>query len=187
MIRLQLEGMSSKSDEELNEADQRLINALVQSGFRRIQMLNLGQNPAWFKHSEAQSYMLDFIHQQAFLKKLQLSENNFSSELTFNLFSALMQSMSLKTIEDLNLEGSCDFTNERAQELLALFIDAATQLSECNISLQVAYSYRAYLKVAEKGCKEGLIQIYSDIEIGKGGKGALQLTTQRTKDVKFKQ
>ena len=60
--------------------------------------------------------------------------NYMSSSATEQVLSALLKSASIATIKEIRMEGSADFTSDRACFLLAQLIDSATMLEKCNIS-----------------------------------------------------
>ena len=69
---------------------------------------------------------------------MHLENNKLSSESTEQLFLTLLQSDSLKTIEELHLRESCDFSADETCSIFADFIDKATKLSHCGIEEQLS-------------------------------------------------
>ena len=82
-------------------------------------------------------YLFEFIQEQTCLKELYLQYNKLSSEITGQLFSILLQSGCLNTIEELDLYKSCDFSSDKTCATFADFIDKAHQLTKCDIREQV--------------------------------------------------
>ena len=103
MKKLTLKGHPCKSKDELSQEEKQLINAIVRSGFNQLTDLSLYGNPSWFLHKDAWSYLFELIQEQTCLKELNLTNNYLSSETTGLLFSCLLQSECLNTIEKLDL------------------------------------------------------------------------------------
>ena len=159
MKELMIVGMSSQSIVEPTEEDKRFINAVVQSGLTQLTKLGFIGNPCWFGHSEMQEYLLDFIQEQTCLQILKLVSCNFNSATTSLLFSFLHQSSNINTIQKLTLISSCDFSSDETCALLAQVVDAAPQLTECDIYKQVGErKINAVLKLATEG-STGQIEI----------------------------
>ena len=56
-----------------------------------------------------------------------------NSSATEQVLSALLESASINTIKEINMDESTDFSSDRACTLLAQLIDRATMLERCNI------------------------------------------------------
>ena len=180
MQKLILYGLSSKSVDVPTEEDQRLINAIVQSGLTQLKQLNLSENPSWFRHSETQGYLFDFIGEQTCLNRLDLPNNKFDGELTEKVLNTLLQTSNFKTIATIDLMQSCDFSDNKTLELLANFVDQAQQLTEFFMRQRdVERQVNVQFEPAEKG-RAGSIKI-CDVNF----KPIFQIETQRTKNAAF--
>ena len=110
-----------------------MINAIVNSGITSLNNIDLRCNGHWFADSEATTYLFDFIEQQTCLESIDLTNNNFSSATTTQLFTTLLASNSVNTITDLVLTSSCNFISDETCALLANFIDKAPKIKVCAI------------------------------------------------------
>ena len=79
---------------------------------------------------------MDFIKQQTCLEQLDLRYNYFSSAATTQIFSSLLESSCINTLEKLNLVESCNFSSDETCALFASFLDKALKLKECDIYKQ---------------------------------------------------
>ena len=110
------------------------------------------------------------MQEQTCLKTLWLRFNKLSSETTGQLFSALLQSGSLKTIEELKLCGSTDFSSDVTCATFSDLIDRADGLRECDIGRQVG----------ERKIKVELMVSTVEIE---GISGSIKITDINTKQL----
>ena len=157
---LMLENISTDFVEEPSQEERRLINALLSLNCDKLRYLFLNENPSWFAHNEASSYLFEFIQETTCLLYLEMRDCKMTSEGTGKLFSALLKSESLKIIDFLILDGACDFSADETCSIFANFIDKATKRLFCSIHDQVGVrKIKVDYKKAEEDGKSGMIKI----------------------------
>ena len=127
MQEINIEGLIH--DREMTQSDEDLILVLAESNEHNLIKLSLGLNATYWRQPSTKRHFMEFIQKQNSLEVLQLHTNFFSSEQTEEVFSFLCSCTKLlQTITGLNMFCAANFDTDRACELLAQFIDAATRL-----------------------------------------------------------
>ena len=119
----------------LKDEDRSLINSLVRSNLTQLTWLDLDGNDTWWVDTEATEHLCNFIQDQTKLKKIKLSYNYMSSSVTEQVLSALLESGSIDTIQEIWLSLSADLSSDKACTLFAQIIDRAPLLEKFNIRL----------------------------------------------------
>ena len=134
MESLVIRSFTNKEDaHELKTEDKQLIESIIHCGQSHLSILGLAGNQTWWADTEASALFLDFIRDQTALTELYLTCNYFSSSVTEQVLSALLESCGLATLKEIYLNKSAIFSSDEACYLLAQLLDRAPQLATCDI------------------------------------------------------